>query len=164
MKSSLIALVLLGFVSPVFAMGGLPSSMEAKLADNPAPDFTLETTAGKTLSLTQAREGKNTVMIFWATWCPHCREELESLKQKINTIQQRGVKLLLVDAGESKEEAKSYLQSHQVPLESFVDEDNTVAGRYSVIGIPTLIFIDQKGIVRSIEHEFPNDYESKFGS
>ena len=72
--------------------------------------------------------------------------------------------MLLVDVGETKEDVKAYLAHQGIALESFVDEDNTVAGQYSVIGVPTLFFLDEQGIVRSIEHEFPTDYEDRFTS
>jgi peroxiredoxin len=164
MKRFWMILIFLGLLTPVFAMSNMPSSMGENLSNKKAPSFTLETTDGKTLSLTQAMEGKRTALIFWATWCPHCREELETLRQKLDGIKQKGIQILLLNVGESKEDAKGYLKQQGVPLESFLDEDNTVAGLYGVVGIPTVIFIDDQGIIRSIEHEFPTDYDTKFAS
>ena len=149
----------------VKAMGNLPSSVLGEtLVGKLAPDYTLESTSGTSRTLSQLFKGNKTIMIFWATWCPHCREELAALKPQLNIIKNKGVQILLINVGETKEEAKDYLASHQVPLESLVDEDNTMAGRYSVIGIPTLYFIDEQGLVIDIDHDFPLDYDARFKS
>lgn len=146
-----------------FGMGGMPNSMSQEASVGQlAADFTLPTIFGKNLSFTQAREGKRSILFFWATWCPHCHEELEKVRQNLDTIKQRGIQIILINSGETKEEALVYLKDQGVKLDSYMDEDNTVAGQYSVIGVPSLFFVDEKGFVRSIEHDFPSDYEAKF--
>lgn len=164
MRISLLLALLLGCCPlQAWSMSELPtSSSRGALQGKLAPEFTLETTAGTTKTLTQARAGKKSVMIFWATWCPHCREELERLSQKLQEIQSKGIEVILVDVGESREDAKAYLDRHHLPIESFLDEDNTISGLYGVRGVPTTILIDEKGFIRSINHEFPSDYEEHF--
>ncbi|MBI3602443.1 MAG: TlpA family protein disulfide reductase [Candidatus Omnitrophica bacterium] len=161
-----IILVIFALASPyALAMGNLPSNeLTDSLIGKPAPEFTLQTVSGAQQSLTQARAGKKAVIFFWAAWCPHCRQELRNLAFHLQTIQNKGIQILLVDVGEAKEDVKAYLDHRKLPLDSFVDEDNTVAGRYGVEGIPTLFFIDEKGMVRAIEHEFPEDYQTRFHS
>ena len=160
-------MILMFLICPfqVWAMSSLSSTVgEEVLVGKPAPEFTLGTASGESKSLTQVRDGKRTIMFFWATWCPHCNEELEVLSLKLKDIQQKGIQIVLVDAGESREDVKSFLSRRGLVLDSFMDEDNTVSGLYSVVGLPTTFFIDEKGIVRAIEHELPSDYDSKFKS
>jgi peroxiredoxin len=163
MKRFLMVLILVGIsCGLVFGMGHIEPRTD--MAGKQAIEFTLETTANKSLTLTQARDGKKAILIFWATWCPHCREELEVLRQKADAIKKRGVQIVLVDVGETKEEASSYLKHQQIPFESFIDEDNTVAGQYGLIGVPTLVYIDEKGIIRNIDHELSDNYLTEFDS
>lgn len=160
----LILTVTFVFLSPyAFGSGHLPSTaVEGVMVGQWAPEFTLETISGVHQSLNQARGGQRTILFFWATWCPHCHTELENIRLHLQETKAKGIQILLVDVGESKEDVQAYLARRSLGLDSFLDEDNTVAGQYGVIGIPTLFFIDEKGIIRSIRHEFPFDYETEF--
>jgi len=162
-----ILITILVCASPyAFGMGSVPSASQREVFNNGtlAPEFTLETTLGGNQSLSQARGGKRAMVIFWASWCPHCNEELESLSQKLDEVKQKNIQVLLVNVGESKDDAKAYLERIHLPLDSFLDEDNAISGQYGVVGIPTIIFIDEKGFLRAVEHGLPDDLEAPFNS
>src|SRR3569623_2285316 len=120
MKRILMALSLVVLTTGfAWAMSSMPS-YKNDLVGKPAIEFTLETTSSKSQTLTQARDGKKAMIVFWATWCPHCREELEVLRQKADELKKQGIQVVLVDVGETKEEAASYLKAQKIPFESFI--------------------------------------------
>lgn len=145
------------FVSTSWSMSAVPSSTREMTVGRPAAAFTLETTERRQLSLAEAMGSKRVIMLFWATWCPHCHEELERIRQYAARIKEMGVGIILVNVGETREEAKAFLTRRGVMFESFVDEDNTVAGQYGVTGLPTLFLIDDKGTIRDVAHSFDPD-------
>ena len=51
-------------------------------AGDVAPDFTVEMLDGSKVTLS-ALQGKPTLLIFWATWCPPSRLELAKLQEHI---------------------------------------------------------------------------------
>jgi peroxiredoxin len=127
-----------------------------------AYDATLPTALGGPKSLSQAREGKKAVLFFWATWCPHCHDEITRLNRNMEAITAKGVKIVLVSIGETKEDVAAYLKRNAVVLDSFLDEDNALQGPYDLVGVPPLVFVDEKGIIREVRHDFPDNYGEYF--
>jgi thioredoxin-related protein len=44
-----------------------------------------------------------------------------------------------------------------------LDEESSLAESYGVVGVPTFVFVDAKGIVSAVEHVLPEGYERFFG-
>ena len=133
--------------------------MQNPLVGQSAPDFTLKIYNGNKVNMTQLRENKSAIIFFWATWCPHCREALKELNQNLPQFESKGIKVMLVDLGETEREVKSYAERNKVGATIFLDQDSSLAENYGIIGVPTFIFIDQKGIVKAVEYALPDNYE-----
>jgi len=135
---------------------------DSTLIGKPAPDAVLAKTDGTSASVIGSRQGKKAILVFWSTWCPNCYEELGTINDNLASIEHKGIKIILVDLGETQEEVNKYFNRRQMILNSFIDEDSVLQGPYRLFGIPTLIFIDEKGIIRNVTHQFPSDYENYF--
>ena len=133
--------------------------MENEAIGKPAPDFTLSTVDGKKMSFSQFRGTDKAIVFFWATWCPHCRKELGDLVLKKEEFTTKGIKIALVDVGEDEAAVKQYLQKNKVDFTVFLDEDSLAAQNYNLVGVPTFLFIDAKGIVRDLEYNLPPNYD-----
>src|ERR1041384_8209766 len=106
-----VGLVLVAGVSMSWAMGNpgfIPTTNAGKLA----ADFTLPTVQGKTANMTQLRHGKKAVIFFWATWCPHCREELQRVNDLRQEIASKGIQMIFISLGEEKKTVQDYLERH----------------------------------------------------
>jgi len=161
--SIVFAAMILFSPSSALAMSRIPvGTSETSLVGKAAYDATLPTALGQPKSLSQAREGKKAVLFFWATWCPHCHDEITRMSKNMEAITAKGIKIVLVSIGEAKADVAAYLKYNHVPLDSFLDEDNALQGPYDLIGVPTLVFVDEKGIIREVRHDFPDDYEKFF--
>ena len=162
MKNALRVLLIFGLLFMAFqpsqAMGQF-FFMENEGIGKPAPDFTLPTIGGAATSFAQFRGTDKAIIFFWATWCPHRRRELGVLNQKKEELAQKGIKIALIDIGEDTDVVKQYLQKNKVDMMVFLDKDNAVAESYHLVGVPTFLFVDGKGIVRGIEHSLPENYE-----
>jgi len=66
----------------------------------PAPDFTLETLDGKSVSLSSLR-GKAVVVNFWATWCGPCKIETPWLVELQNQYGAQGLQIVGVAMDDS---------------------------------------------------------------
>jgi len=133
--------------------------MQNPLVGQRAPDFTLKIYNGNKVNMTKLRDNKSAIIFFWATWCPHCREALQELNQNLKQFESKGIKIMLVDLGETEKAVRYYVERNKIGVTVFLDQDSSLAENYGIIGVPTFIFVDQRGIVKAVEHSLPDNYE-----
>jgi peroxiredoxin len=148
-------------VSAVLAMGST-GMIQDTLVGKPAADFTLSTVKGNKVNLTKYRDGKKAVIFIWATWCPHCREELKHANDLQKKLESQGIKMILISLGEDKNTVQNYLERHHYDFDVLLDEDQTLEGPYHLIGVPTLFFVNEHGVIKLEDHAFPDNYEEAF--
>lgn len=123
---------------------GLPSS--APPVGQPAPDFTLPLFSGGTLSL-HSLKGKPVILNFWASWCVPCKTETPLLVDLNKTYGPRGIVFVGVDVEDQERDARAFIKQHHVDYLVVQSDDEKVMNAYSVIGIPTTVFIGGDGMV-----------------
>ena len=114
-----------------------------------APDFTLESTKGQKISL-GAQRGKPTVVVFVASWCEVCREEMPTMGEAFRVHQEHDIVFLGVDVYEDWETARAFHEEFKMPFPLLVDAYGEVTTRYRVNGTPTTFFIDRDGVIRDV--------------
>lgn len=158
-KIGLAVLIIAAPMDISVASGGNFFFMENPLVGKPAPDFTLKTLNSGEQNLTKFRNGQPAILFFWATWCPHCRENLKGINETQGAqIEKNGVKLILVDLEETPAQVKSYTGKNKIQYDVWLDEESSLSDKYALVGVPTFIFIDKEGIVRAVEHSLPENY------
>jgi peroxiredoxin len=137
-------------VSPVAAPAEDPAAPAATgpVVGAPAPDFSLQTLTGKTVSLGSFR-GKTLVINAWATWCPPCREEMPELIATARTLQKSGVAVLGVDSTEEAPIVRGDVAAHNVSYPQAIDTTKSFSTAYDIQYFPTTFVIDPSGIVRA---------------
>jgi len=145
------------------ASGQLPFFGNNLLGEQ-APDFTLPSLRGETVTFSRLRGDKKAIIFFWATWCPHCRQALKELNAETETILQKGIQIVLVDLGESARQVSNYVLANKIKSDILLDEESSLSRPYALMGIPTFVFVDEKGIVTGVEHSMPLNVEEVFRS
>jgi len=137
----------------VFCFAQAAFSAEDKLA----PDFTLNDLHQKNLTLSDYKNKQPVLLFFWTTWCPSCRDELKTLKDKYAQLLKEGLELATINAGESPAKVERFSKDYNFPFRILLDKDYEAAEAFDVLGVPTYILVDKKGYVRLREHSFPRD-------
>ena len=110
-----------------------------------APAFSLKGLDGKTVSLSDFK-GKPILLVFWATWCPSCRENITSLEKcSIGKRDQYTILLLTID-GQRQKRAERIIKEDHITLPVLLILKEKIMDHYGVGGwIPLIFFIDREG-------------------
>lgn len=109
---------------------------------NKASDFTLQGVNGEKIILSQILKDKKAVLVFWASWCPYCVNEVPDV-EKFYKDNQNKIAVIGVNLQESKEKAASFIKKMGITYPIALDADGKVGQLYNVRGIPTVVAIDK---------------------
>ena len=147
-SASFLAPIWKRFITPVvlsvLAFTGCDRGSHPGQLGQTAPDFIIHDGA-QTMQLSAYR-GRVVLLVFWATWCPPCVEELPSLMELQR--QMPGIVVLNVDTDDDAAAYRQFLIDNQVNLLSIHDEQQTSNSRYGTHRFPESYLIDQQGIIR----------------
>lgn len=137
------------------------SSLSAGELAGQAPNFTLQSRDGETVSLADLT-GEVVMVNFWATWCGPCRQEmphLEALHQRYSDL---GFTLLGVNVEEDSSGAEKFLEETPVSFRILFDPNSEVSQLYDVVAMPSTVMIDRAGNMRYIHHGYQPGYENDY--
>lgn len=136
------------------ALGCGPEAAEAPGARAPgsasAPDFTLQSTDGKTVRLSDYL-GKSVVLIdFWSTTCQPCMAEMPHLVEMYKARKDKGFVVLAIsaDGPESLGDVNRVVHDKEMIFPVLLDQETTVTARYNPRKeMPFSVLIDRSGSI-----------------
>lgn len=114
----------------------------------PVPELTLTGLDGGTVDLASYR-GRPMVVNFWASWCPPCLKEMPDFEQ---VYQQRGgtVAFVGINVRESPATASDLATRTGVTYDLALDTTGEASRAFSVVNMPTTVFINADGVITSV--------------
>lgn len=120
-----------------------PLPTEMPWQEGMAPDFTLPTLDGRTVTLSELR-GQVVVLDFWASWCGPCQESMPALQALHERYAGRGVTVLAINEEENRSTVEAYVAGRYT-FTVLLDEEGSVGTAYGVWGIPHTVVVDRDG-------------------
>lgn len=155
-----LALVMLATAPPWAertAYGGAAAASAPVTGPGEWVDFTLPDAKGKPVSLGRFIGRQPVLLIFWATWCPHCKESVPVINRMHKEPTSNGnLQILALDYMESPKKVKAFIEAKMVAFPVLLDRKGSVAKAYKVVGVPTYILIDRSGKVVFRGHDTPD--------
>lgn len=129
----------------------LTNELSAPLAGFPAPDFTLKTPAGETITLSSLR-GQTVMINFWATWCPPCRAEMPAIEKMYNEYKDQGFIVLAVNNTFQDDPlaVTPFAAEYNLTFPILLDETAEVSRAYQLRSLPSSYFINRYGIITQV--------------
>jgi len=127
--------------------GEIPAPREGFLA----PDFTLQTLNGDTVSLSEMR-GHPILVNLWATWCPPCRAEMPAMQKLYDEYREQGFVVLALNMTyqDDRTAVSPFSQELGLTFPILFEETGAVASKYELRSLPSSYFIDRSGIIQEV--------------
>lgn len=129
----------------------LPAAVRAQESGLPvgtaAPAAAVRTLAGQPTDLARhVGGGRPTVIEFWATWCPNCKQ-LEPQLQRIARTYGPRVRLVAVavSVNQTPQRAQLYARKYRLPMAVLWDGEGKATDAYEVPATSYVVIVDGAG-------------------
>jgi peroxiredoxin len=133
--------------SGVSTSGKIPAPQQGFLA----PDFELQTLSGETIRLSDLR-GQAVLINLWATWCPPCRAEMQSIEKVYQEYREAGFIVLAVNMTnqDTFSAIQPFVTEQGLTFPILLDENGKAANAYQMQSLPSSYFIRRDGIINEV--------------
>ncbi len=98
--------------------------------------------------------GKATLIDFWASWCPPCRQENPNVVALYNEFHSKGLNIISVSLDEFADKWKQAIEQDKLTwtqVSNLKEMKDPIAVQYGVTQIPTTFLLDASGKVMAID-------------
>jgi peroxiredoxin len=110
-----------------------------------APDFSARTLSGKKIRLTDVK-ADTTLLVFWASWCPHCKASLPKLEKYYNPDNTSHLQIIAISVDTDKKSVERAIkeEGYRWPnIAKLKGWDGPIAKLYGVNATPTFVLLDK---------------------
>ena len=122
--------------------GSIASADEARIA----PDWTLRSTSGESVTLSEVAAEQPVIVLFWATWCPYCKALMPHI-QSIRLEYGENIRVLAVHFRDDKGDPVAFVEWAGYDF-TLLPDGNEVAKLSGAWGTPGVLIVDRDRVVR----------------
>ncbi|MGE5681482.1 MAG: peroxiredoxin family protein [Bacillota bacterium] len=111
-----------------------------------APEITLPDSSGEQKSLKEINSS-NVLVVFYASWCPHCREIMPQLKGLYSRLKGKGIEVLAVSLDSKKEEWINFIKENGfewADLSDLKGWESQAAADYHIYATPSMFLLNKE--------------------
>lgn len=158
--------LLLGLAAPVRALK-MPTEppQEGRVVGSRPFDIDLKDLDGHRHSLKELKGRAVVQVVFWATWCVPCIQEIPTLREAYAKYRDRGLEVLAVvlNIDQTPEGVRAVARDYKINYPVLWDATGQARDRYRISMIPQNYLIDRGGVIRYAGSNLPNDYDALLG-
>ena len=126
-----------------------------------SPDFKLPTAKNpdQSVHLSQIVQDSPVLLVFWATWCPSCAEEVPVLNEWNERFRRDGLQVVGINVEESRDDIRAFQKDYPMDYSVLLDEGGKAARQFGVTGLPTTVFLAKGGEIRYYGFSLPRNME-----
>ena len=110
-----------------------------------APDFEIETIDGEDVVLSKMKSDY-TLVVFWATWCENCKEEIPRINEAAPLFKRAKVDIVAISIDEEEADIKRYVKDNSISFKVASDLlgwEGKIVTDYAVYATPSMFIVDR---------------------
>lgn len=139
----MVALLLFGLGSPLYANTGTPSS----LVNRRAPNFSRMDLNHRQANLADYR-GKVVLLNFWATWCGPCLTEMPQFVAWQREYGEQGLQVIGVSMDDDAQPVRAVSRKYRLNYPVIMGDERIGELYGGIFGLPVTFLIDRNGKIR----------------
>lgn len=115
-------------------------------------DWTLKNLDGKRYTLSENLGQGPILILFWATWCRPCKQEMKAYKSVLEAYQEKGIQVLAISEDNSRTQGKvaPFVRGAGYNFTVLLDPTGEILKSYGGISIPYTIVLDAAGKMQKV--------------
>lgn len=118
------------------------------------PVFSLEMNNGQHIT-NDSLKGKVSLIMFFHTGCPDCRQTLPHVQHLYDEIQGKGVEFVLISREEEEESISTYWQENGLSMPYSAQTNRIIYEKFARNRVPRIYINDRYGIVKNVFTDNP---------
>ncbi|NOR87414.1 MAG: redoxin domain-containing protein [Bacteroidales bacterium] len=110
-----------------------------------AEDFMLPNQEGENIQLSASNKDK-ILLVFWASWCPHCKELIPQIEDWYTKEKQENWQVYTISIDTEKEDLQEFIKAGNIHIPilcNYRGWDTQAAIDYNIYATPTMIVLDK---------------------
>lgn len=140
-KNNILSILILIVVLSISSIKGFAADPGDK-----AEDFTLKNYDGTNYTLSELKDSKATVLMFWSCTCPNVQPYNDRIGEFIREYQQKGITFLAINANntETVEQVTEHAKTNNYPFPVLKDVNNVVADKIGATRTPEIFVLSSE--------------------
>lgn len=128
-----------------------PTPVASPVAGKTIPDFSVKAKDG-TMLTKENFVGKSSLVVFFASWCPHCQAEAPRIVAAMRDNPDLNVVFIGVGDKETMDDIYGFQQKFNLPVPTYADptvaDFGKAASAWGIYNYPSLFAVDKNGVVK----------------
>lgn len=105
--------------------------------------------------LVKKNREKPVLIVFWASWCESCKEEIPQLNQIVSNYREK-IEVVSINAQEEAPTVLKFLSQTQVDFPVLLDTDGKLSALFEVTALPSVLLLAKGGKILYYGFKLPD--------